>query len=50
MNDFIDTRQWFAYQETPRKRTQPVKLDAILAARLEAFLMAKKVRQLTLDD
>lgn len=49
MNDIFDTRQWFAYQETPMKKTAPVKLDRILAARMEAFIRAKNVRTMSLD-
>ena len=33
------------YIETPRRTTEPVKIDAILEARMRAFLRAKRVRQ-----
>jgi hypothetical protein len=43
MNDSINN-QWFRYLETPRSKSNPVKLDQILAERLQAFLKARKVK------
>ena len=33
------------YIETPRRFTEPVKIDVILEARMKAFLRAKRVRR-----
>ena len=45
MNNSIDNNQWMQYVETPcRPKSSPVKLEYILAARIEAFMRAKKVK------
>lgn len=33
------------YIETPRRATEPVRIDAIMEARMKAFLRAKRVRR-----
>lgn len=43
MNDSFNT-SWLQYVEIPRGQGGPVKLDAILAQRMDAFLRARKVR------
>ncbi|GEM_PF-1385559 len=44
MNESINN-QWREFLETPRRITsEPVKLDTILAERMEAFLKARKVK------
>lgn len=43
MNESLDN-QWFTYLETPRRDNGPVKLDQILAERLQAFMKARKVK------
>lgn len=42
MNNSLE--QCFTYLETPRTSSEPVKLDQILAERLQAFLKARKVK------
>lgn len=39
-------QQWYHYQETPHKKSVPVKLDRILEDRMKAFIKAKKVKSL----
>ena len=43
MNDSLN-QPWFTYLETPRSESVPVKLDQILAERLQAFMKARKVK------
>lgn len=43
MNDSLNN-PWFTYLETPRSKSDPVKLDQILAERLQAFMKARKVK------
>lgn len=43
MNDSLN-QPWFTYLETPRSKSEPVKLDQILAERLQAFMKARKVK------
>lgn len=43
MNDSLNN-QWFTYLEIPRSKSEPVKLDQILAERLQAFMKARKVK------
>lgn len=43
MNESLE-QQWFTYLETPRSKSEPVKLDQILAERLQAFMKARKVK------
>lgn len=44
MNKSINGTQWSEYLETPCRTQAPVKLEVILAARIEAFMKAKKLR------
>jgi len=44
MNALDDSRLWLQYIETPSRKSGPVKLDQILAARLKAFLEAKRAK------
>lgn len=44
MNYSFENPLWLRYIKTPRGSTKPVKLDAIMEQRLQAFLRAKKVR------
>lgn len=43
MNDSFETT-WLEYVETPRRQGRPVKLDRILAERLQSFLRARQVK------
>lgn len=36
--------QWIQYLEIPQRRSEPVKLDTILADRMKAFMKAKRVK------
>lgn len=42
----IVNQQWFHYQETPLRKSSPVKLDRILEERMKAFIKAKKIKSL----
>jgi hypothetical protein len=44
MDKSIDNSQWFQYLELPERKRTPVKLEHILAQRIEAFMRAKKVK------
>jgi len=44
MNDSIDNTQWLRYLEIPDRKRTPVKLEQILAERIEAFMRVKKVK------
>jgi hypothetical protein len=44
MNESIDNSQWFQYLETPCRKRTPVKLEYVLAQRIETFMKAKKVK------
>lgn len=50
MNKHTETHVWLCYLETPRQAVQPVKIDAILQTRLQAFMNVKKIRLLLVDD
>ncbi len=39
-------QQWYHYQETPYRKSSPVKLDRILEDRMKAFIKAKRVKSL----
>ena len=43
MNSLLQI-DWNHYIETPLRTDEPVKIDKILEARMEAFLRARKVR------
>ena len=43
MNETLNN-QWLQYLETPRSKSEPVKLDRILAERMRAFLKARQVK------
>lgn len=44
MHNIINGSDWSQYLEIPRGRSNPVKLDRILAERLSAFMKAKEAR------
>ncbi len=44
MHNVINSPDWSQYLEIPRGRSNPVKLDRILAERLSAFMKAKEAR------
>lgn len=46
MNYSQDYSQWLQYVETPCRKSAPVKLEYIVAARIEAFMKAKKVKSI----
>lgn len=48
MNETLDNA-WQQYLEIPRRQSEPVKLDKILAERMKAFLRAKKVKPYRLN-
>lgn len=50
MNRTFDTSRWNEYLETPCRNQSPVKLEVILAARIEAFMKAKKLRLKHLEN
>lgn len=50
MNETIENMDWLKYVETPIKSGGAVKLDRILAKRLKAFIKAKKVKSLKLEN
>lgn len=43
MNQSLEN-QWLQYLEIPHRQSEPVKLDKILAARMKAFMKARKVK------
>lgn len=47
MNELINGTQWSEYVETPCRKRQPVKLEQIVAQRIQAFM---KVKQMRLKD
>lgn len=44
MNVFLYDNRWANYVELPVRNGGPVKIDKILEQRMQAFLIAKKVR------
>lgn len=44
MNNSND-RQWLQYIETLRQKSQPVKIDALLQQRMQAFIKARKASE-----
>lgn len=44
MNESIDGTRWLQYLEIPERKRTPVKLEQILAERIEAFMRVKKVK------
>jgi len=40
----VDGTQWSEYVEIPERKRAPVKLEDIIAQRIEAFLRAKKIK------
>jgi hypothetical protein len=44
MNDHADSRYWLHYIETMRQMSGPVKLDAILQKRMQAFMSARQAK------
>ncbi|HEV7952026.1 MAG TPA: hypothetical protein VGO98_01485 [Candidatus Saccharimonadales bacterium] len=44
MDTQTDNRYWLQYIETMRQMSQPVKLDAILEKRMQAFLNARQAK------
>lgn len=44
MNEHTDTRYWLHYIETMRQMSGPIKLDAILQKRMQAFMNARKAK------
>jgi len=42
------TNEIITYIETPRHCGVPVKIDTILAARMQAFMKARRIRRFTL--
>lgn len=49
MNESLEN-QWLQYLEIPRRQSEPVKLDAILAERMKAFMKARKVKPFRLGQ
>ena len=45
MNESLEN-QWQQYIEIPRRQSEPVKLDEILAQRMRTFIRARKVKPL----
>lgn len=43
MNESLEN-QWLQYLEIPRRQSEPVKLDKILAERMRAFMKARRVK------
>lgn len=50
MNQTPNTHEWLYYLETPRQTERPVKIDAIVQQRLDAFLKLKNIKRLLQDD
>lgn len=50
MNVFMYDTQWAHYLELPVRSGRPVKIDLILEQRMNAFLIAKKVRSQRKDS
>lgn len=48
MNNTND-RQWLQYIETLRQKSQPVKIDALLQQRMQAFIKARKANSIPID-
>jgi len=48
MNESLEN-QWLQYLEIPRRQSEPVKLDKILAERMRAFMKARKVKPFYLN-
>lgn len=44
-----DNRQWLQYIETLRQKSQPIKIDALLQQRMQAFIKARKTNSLPID-
>lgn len=44
MNNLMNDPEWQQYLETPRHMRAPVKIDKILARRMQEFLRARKVK------
>lgn len=44
-----DNRQWLQYIETLRQKSQPVKIDALLQQRMQAFIKARKANSIPID-
>lgn len=44
MNNQTDNREWLRYIETLRQQSQPVKIDALLQKRMQAFIEARKAK------
>lgn len=44
MNDQTDNRYWLHYIETMRQMSGPIKLDAILQKRMQAFISARQAK------
>lgn len=40
----FDESPWYRYLEIPDRKRSPVKLEDILAARIEAFMRAKRIK------
>lgn len=43
MKDSME-KQWFNYLETPRVVSEPIKLERILAERMESFIRTRKTK------
>jgi hypothetical protein len=50
MNKHPATHEWIYYLETPRRDAIPVKIDAILHRRLQAFMDVKKIKLLLTEE
>lgn len=46
MDKLVNESQWLEYVETPCRTQAPVKLEHILAERIQAFLRAKKAKSM----
>jgi hypothetical protein len=44
MNGSIDGTRWSEYLETPCRKRQPVKLEHIVAQRIETFMKVKRAK------
>lgn len=44
MNKPTHESSWMRYEQIPDRKRSPVKLEDIVAARIEAFMRAKKVK------
>jgi len=43
----VDQSVWNQYLETPRQRSSPTRIDAILEERLKAFIKARHIKRFT---